>query len=203
MASKNFYHLTALWKSLMSNFLFTEIERLISCYLLHRFSFGEWILSPSKLHCTGRGFFTVTVNKSGGALSDHLLHGLGRGGQTWGTSLGGKQYRLWASQLVHFIGYIKIKACKSEDIYGPSGENRQTQFSLTWVAKTLPGLFQYTSNWYIRSFWSSELKLLCSCRVSWGCLVASDGVQSELSSFQDLRKYFLYSFCTNTWYALP
>lgn len=56
MTSKIFYHFTALWKSLMSNFLPTEIERLISCYLLHRFSFGEWILNPSKPHSSGRGF---------------------------------------------------------------------------------------------------------------------------------------------------
>lgn len=132
MASKNFYHLTALWKSLMSNFLSTEIERLISCYLLHRFSFGEWILSPSKLHCTGRGFFTVTVNKSGGALSDHLLHGLGRGGQTWGTSLGGKQYRLWASQCILLV-ISKSKVAKVKTSMDPL--EKTDRHSSAWLSR--------------------------------------------------------------------
>lgn len=63
MASKNFYHLTALWKSLMLNFLSPEIGRLTLCCLLHRFSFGEWILNPSKLHCSGRGFPVLQQTK--------------------------------------------------------------------------------------------------------------------------------------------
>lgn len=114
--------------------------------------FWRMNFKPHKFPHSGRcGFFSpLNQTKSGGTLSDHLLHGLRRQGQPWGISLGRKQCRLWASQLVCCIGYPKIRGGKSEDIYGPSGDNSQTRtVQLDWVInlKLFLACFNRFYNW--------------------------------------------------------